>query len=263
MALPHRYVFVAGLHRSGTSLVARILGNHPQIASIENAPVPENEGCYLQGGIPHTALHGIPGEFATDPVQHLVEGCAFDTLETQQRIEHDWSNWFDSAKPWRVEKSPVNLTRMRLYQNLFPTAQFIVVKRNPLKLAAAMAKWSQQSTEALIRYALDAYALADDDLRYLHAAMVVHYEELVEHPQQVAKALYAFLGLDCVELAEPIHDGNADYADHAIGDRGLRERLLAAGYDPDGSLQRSGITCRHPLRAVREAVESAFSASPD
>ena len=70
----HRHIFVAGLHRSGTSLIARLLAEHPDIAAITDAPVPESEGCYLQGAIPHAARHGVPGHFATDPEQHLVEG---------------------------------------------------------------------------------------------------------------------------------------------------------------------------------------------
>ena len=72
--LPHRYLFVAGLHRTGTSLLARMIAAHSQISAIENAPVPEDEGAYLQGAIPHTALSGRPGHYATDPAQHFVEG---------------------------------------------------------------------------------------------------------------------------------------------------------------------------------------------
>jgi hypothetical protein len=64
---PHRYVFVGGLHRSGTSLVAQLIGDLPGISAINATPVPENEGVYLQGAIPHTARHGMQMLFATDP----------------------------------------------------------------------------------------------------------------------------------------------------------------------------------------------------
>ena len=79
----HRYVFAGGLHRSGTSLAARLMGALPGVAAIEGAPVPENEGVYLQGAIPHTARHGQPMQFATDPDQHLIEGCAWDRLDVR------------------------------------------------------------------------------------------------------------------------------------------------------------------------------------
>ncbi len=139
---PPRYVFVAGLHRSGTSLVSRLLGGHPDVATIAGSGAPEEEGAYLQGAIPHTARSGIPGEFAFDPAQHLTEGGAYDTLEVRRRIRLDWAPWFDPARPWRLEKSPVNLLRTRLYQQLFPMAHFVLVVRHPLAVTRATAKWS-------------------------------------------------------------------------------------------------------------------------
>lgn len=140
--MSHRYIFVGGLHRSGTSLVARLLAGLPGVGAVEGAPVPENEGAYLQGAIPHTARHGVPGRFAHDPDQHLVEGCRYDTRGTRDRMEADWAPWFPAGTGWRVEKSPVNLLRMRLYQQLFPTSQFVVVVRHPVAVARATAKWT-------------------------------------------------------------------------------------------------------------------------
>ena len=108
-----RFVFIAGLHRTGTSLLAKMLAQHPAVSAIAGAPVPEQEGCYLQGAIPHTARHGIPGHYATDPAQHFTEDHPLNTMETRDRLRSDWEGWFDGAKPWWLEKSPVNLTRMR------------------------------------------------------------------------------------------------------------------------------------------------------
>jgi hypothetical protein len=148
----HRYVFVAGLHRTGTSLLARMIGAHEDVSAITNAPVPENEGCYLQGAIPHTALDGIPGEYATDPAQHMTERHALNSLETALRIEAEWAPWFDPDKPWRLEKSPVNLTRLRLLQGLFPLSHFVIVTRHPAIMAQALAKWSQRPAQQLSAY---------------------------------------------------------------------------------------------------------------
>ncbi|HBQ53794.1 MAG TPA: sulfotransferase, partial [Erythrobacter sp.] len=159
-----RFVFVAGLHRTGTSLLARIIAAHPAVSAIENAPVPENEGCYLQGAIPHTALDGRPGHYATDPLQHHTEQSPWNTLETQRRLLSDWGGWFDPDKPWWLEKSPINLTRMRLYQQLFPTAQFIVILRHPQLMAAALGKWVTDEPAALLRYGIDAYDTVAQDL---------------------------------------------------------------------------------------------------
>ncbi|MEE4201936.1 sulfotransferase family protein [Erythrobacter sp.] len=253
----HRYIFIAGLHRTGTSLIARVIGSHRDVAAIEGAPVPENEGCYLQGAIPHTAKDGIPGAYALDPAQHRTETDPLNTLATKERLEAEWGVWFDPAKSWRVEKSPVNLTRMRLLQALFPLAQFIVVTRHPLFMAQALQKWSDDSAVNLARYGARAYRLMLDDLDYLHAAMVVRYEDFVARPDAHTRAFEAFLGVDQGMEAGEVRDGNTDYK-IGTSPQGEVPRL---GYDGDGTAQPIDTVVRHPLRAVREATLAALRAN--
>ncbi len=256
-----RYVFVGGLHRSGTSLLARMIGAHPQVAAIENAPVPENEGVYLQGAIPHTALHGRPAHFATDPAQHLVEGGRYDTLETRRRLEADWAPWFDASKPWRVEKSPVNLTRMRLYQQLFPLSHFIVILRHPAAVAGAMQKWTDRSREELVDHWLAAHRQLAGDLPYLHAVLVLRYEDLVTAPAACRAALAAFLSLPApLPAAAPLRNGNTDYADAPPLSPEQARAAADWGYGAalDGP-HRPFAHIAHPLRAVREAVAAELA----
>ncbi len=248
----HRYVFVAGLHRTGTSLVAKLIGSHPQIATIEGAPVPENEGCYLQGAIPHTARDGVPGHFATDAAQHMTEGHPLNTLETKLRLEHEWGRWFVREKPWRVEKSPVNITRMRLLQALFPLAQFVVVTRHPLFMAQALQKWSDEPVDKLARYGVSAYRHMLSDVQHLHWAVVMRYEDLVARPRVYAQGLEAFLDLTPAEMAlRDIRDGNADYRPMR-SDAGTIAEL---GYGDDGEIEKYQALVRHPLRAILEKTQ--------
>ncbi|KLE35933.1 sulfotransferase family protein [Aurantiacibacter luteus] len=258
--IPHRYVFVAGLHRSGTSLVAQLLAQHPAIAAITGAPVPENEGCYLQGAIPHTARHGIPGHFATDPAQHHVEGCALDMLATRERLEADWNPWFPAGAAWRVEKSPVNLTRMRLLQSLYPLAQFVVVTRHPAFVDLAMRKWGIGPEDAFSGHWRAAHDTVMEDLTYLHAAMVLRYEDLVSDPECHVAALWAFLGLDPVapDVAH-VRDGNVRYREDAASHDAAYEAL---GYATGGRTESSPPIVRHPLRQVREATLAALASPP-
>ena len=113
-----RFVFVAGLHRTGTSLLARIIAAHPAISAIENAPVPESEGCYLQGAIPHTALDGRPGHYATDPLQHHTEQSPWNTLETQRRL-------YDLGIFSRVDVSLQNPGSSEPYKNILLQLRFL------------------------------------------------------------------------------------------------------------------------------------------
>ena len=245
MTLPHRYVFVGGLHRSGTSLVSRLLSEHPDISGISGAPVPENEGCYLQGAIPHTARHGVPCQFATDPDQHLVEGSQFDSLHTRIRLEADWAPWFDPEKPWRIEKSPVNLTRMRLYQSLFPLAQFIIVVRQPQYVAAAMRKWTDIGDAAVMQYWGHAHELVREDLSFVHNWLIVRYEDLVRDPLAERKRMFAFLDLDLCPSKLSVEDGNARY-----------DELISTFNDKIAfAYAKSFRGGRHALRAIDEAVQ--------
>lgn len=255
-----RYVFVAGLHRTGTSLLARMIASHPDVRAIEGSPAPEDEGCYLQGAIPHTALHGRPGHYATDPAQHHVEGDPYDTLATRERILADWDRWYEPGGIWRVEKSPVNLTRMRLYQQLFPVAQFVIVLRHPAVMAAALAKWVNDDPGTLIDYALDAYDTALRDIAFLHAALVLRYEDLVAHDP--TPALWQFLDLPVGPQPLEVRNGNADYPD--LPDMSARqvERAGRYGYGADGAIADFAPPVRHPLRTVREATMDALRSEP-
>ena len=255
----HRYLFVGGLHRSGTSLLTRLVAAHDAVTTISDAPVPENEGCYLQGAIPHTAQHGRPMHFATDPRQHLTEGHPLDRLETRLRLEHDWNRWFDGDRPWRVEKSPVNLTRTRLYQQLFPLSQFVLIIRHPEAVAAAVAKWVDGPAHQLIDHWLDAHSQMQQDLSHLHAAMVIRYEDLVASPAAVVNSVHAFMALSPSRMDATVRDGNLDYGSAPRMTPSQAERAAAWGYGPGLEVRPVGPRLSHPLRSVRTAAEDAWT----
>ena len=253
---PIRHVFVGGLHRSGTSLLARWLEAHPEVRGLSGAPVPEGEGVYLQGAIPHTARHGIPGAFAEDDAQHLVEGGSYDSLEVRDRLRSDWEPWFAPGGTWRVEKSPVNLLRARLYQQLFPTAQFVFLLRHPVASARAVARWSDRGEPALLAHWEAAHRRLVGDLPYLHAWLVVRLEDLAAAPEVEMGRVFAFLGLDPVPSPDPVTAGdNEGYlAGGPAAPIGPMGHLF--GYR-DGEPWPVAPSCHcgaHPLRSVREAI---------
>ncbi|WP_371158196.1 sulfotransferase [Jannaschia sp. 2305UL9-9] len=257
----HRYLFVGGLHRSGTSLVARLIAGLPGVAGIEGAPVPENEGAYLQGAIPHDALSGRPMHFATDPEQHLTEAHPLNRLETRLRLEADWAPWFGPGA-WRVEKSPVNLTRMRLLQQLFPLSQFVVILRHPEAVAGAVAKWVDAPAPALIDHWLGAQARMAADLDRLHAVMVLRYEDVTETPEATRAALGAFLSLSASPGSgdEAITNRNGDYAGAQRMTPAQAADAARWGYRPGLGVDADWRpVLRHPLRAVRMATQAALS----
>ncbi|MEI2612689.1 MAG: hypothetical protein V9G20_28950 [Candidatus Promineifilaceae bacterium] len=63
----HQFIFIGGLHRSGTSILFKTLRDHPQISGFYNTQVPEDEGQHLQTVIPPAKAFGGPGCLVSTP----------------------------------------------------------------------------------------------------------------------------------------------------------------------------------------------------
>ena len=62
----HKFIFICGLHRSGTSLLYKILKSQKNISGMENTGVIEDEGQHLQTVFNAANKHGGPGKFGFD-----------------------------------------------------------------------------------------------------------------------------------------------------------------------------------------------------
>ena len=253
-----RYIFVGGLHRSGTSLIARAIASHPLVETIAESPAPENEGVYLQGAIPHTARDGQPGVFAFDPVQHLTESSRFNTLDTLRYLETQWDPWYPHKLPWRVEKSPVNLLRARLYQQLFPSCVFVFVVRHPVAVSMATLKWSDKSLRELLAHWQAAHALLQEDLTYLHRWIIVRYEDFVLDPDTQLMRIAALAELaDFAQFSEEASDRNAAYLAEAP-ELILAPTATAFGYSTGSA--SVGSMCisagRHVYNSITRLIEN-------
>ncbi|TMM15238.1 MAG: sulfotransferase [Actinobacteria bacterium] len=77
-----RFVFIGGLHRSGTSLVHEILKAHPEVSGFTNTGAPEDEGQHLQSVYAPSSAHGTFGTFGFDPDAHLTEESPLATPQS-------------------------------------------------------------------------------------------------------------------------------------------------------------------------------------
>jgi hypothetical protein len=207
----HKFIFVCGLHRSGTSPLFRILRDHPQVSGFANTGVPEDEGQHLQTVFPSALKYGGPGHFGFSPEVRLTEESELITAENRARLWTEWSKYWDLGRPYLLEKSPPNLLRTRFLQAIFPNSYFIVVTRHPIAVSLATRKWARSSLSSLIEHWLHCHALFERDRPFLRKALVVKYEDLIESTEVEFSRISEFLGLAPSSCAGLNRDGNERY----------------------------------------------------
>ena len=201
----HRLLFVAGLHRSGTTQLHASLATHPEVSGFTGTGAPHDEGQHLQDVYPTARAHGGPGRFAFDPAAHLTEASDLVAPEAAARLFGQWSRHWDTSRPVLIEKSPPNLIRMRFLQALFPSARFLVIVRHPVTTALATTKlattrlmrrtFRSADLAGTLEHWFAAHRIFLDDLPQVREVRVVRWEDLRDDPDRTFGAIAEFAGL--------------------------------------------------------------------
>ena len=100
--------FLAGHHRSETSLMHEILKEHPQISVFSNAGFPEGEGQFLQDVSPAAKNYGGPGKYIFDERVYMNEAHDLSSKESAISVMDKWSQYCDMSCDCLIEKPAPN-----------------------------------------------------------------------------------------------------------------------------------------------------------
>lgn len=218
MVSTSRFVFVGGLHRSGTTPLARELADHPDISGLTGTGVPEDEGQHLQDVYPRLRAHGGMGRFALSPRAHLT---AEDVRpDTRERLLSAWTPYWNLDAPLLLEKSPANLIMGRYLQAAFPESALVVVIRHPVVTALALQKWNptiiarngrrRATMSTMIANWVRAHDLLAADAEHLSRLHVLRYEDLVADPAGQLAPVGTLLALSRPPTGASIKGGHND-----------------------------------------------------
>jgi hypothetical protein len=191
----HKFIFIAGLHRSGTTVLADCLSEHPQVSGFAGTGLPKDEGQFLQSVYPLAWKYGGPGKFGFFEEMHLTETSELLTEENKEKISCEWGQYWDLSKPFLLEKSPPNILKTRFLQAIFPDSYFIIILRHPVANAYANQKWSETGIYSLFEHWLACHKIFDQDKQHLKNVLVLKYEDFVKDPDDYLQKIYGFLDL--------------------------------------------------------------------
>jgi len=195
------------MHRSGTTLLASALSSSGGVSGLSNTNVRMGEGQFLQDVyLPGYEMGGVTG-WAFDERAYLTEKDAHPSWQTRE-LWDSWSPYWDLSAPVLLEKTPLNITKTRFLQALFPHASFVIITRHPLTQALAIMKWYPdipgklgRRFDLLFEHWLRAHEALRADVGHLDDVTIVRYEDITRDPVAVATYLDDRLNLT-VDKAE-------------------------------------------------------------
>jgi hypothetical protein len=212
-------VFVAGFPRSGTTLLAAILGRHKEIASLPECHFFDDVSVRLKGSIlrPAESVDSILNNSRLMDLE-LVRSCKEDIVVRSKGSlpclikEISLAERRRTGKKYVVEKTPENLLHVEEIFNQDNAARVICLIRDGRSAVYSNVKveWAHDNYS---RHSAEWQFYVDEALRlkeqYPDKIMLLRYEDLISYPENTVKELCKFcdvdysesmLGSDCVDV---------------------------------------------------------------
>jgi hypothetical protein len=205
-----KFIFISGLHRSGTSLLYKILKEQDEISGLSKTNELEDEGQHVQTVYKPAYEFGGVGKFGFDIKARLDENSELINEINRKKLFKEWSRFWDLKKNILLEKSPPNIIRTRFLQKMFPNSYFINITRHPIATSIASKKWSKTSLDELISHWIKCHEIFNEDKKMIRNIINIKYEDLINNNEEILARLSAFLNLNIqpskIEIRKGIND---------------------------------------------------------
>ncbi len=182
------WLFVLGVNNSGTTLLARLLAAHPEIAGLPD------EGHRLTRALRRPWLVGEGRLWANELERYRLDPGR--DAEVARECRDDWSPFAEPGARYLVEKSPPDTVRLPWLRRHFRPGRFVSIVRRPHAVCEGIRRRIGADLEAAAAHWSRANAQLLDDVRDERPELLaVRYERLCADPAAVLEEIRGFLGL--------------------------------------------------------------------
>ena len=267
-----RLIFLIGSMRSGSTMLARMIGAHSAVHSPAEP--------HLVTPLAHLGYYAKVEKAAYEP--HITQQAMRELVPALPKGEADYldamraltDTLYDrllephraDGRSWLLDKTPAYALVLDFLAKLYPGAKYVVLTRNPMAVWSSFVEsFFDGDHESAYRHnpMLERYVpaigrfLREKPVDFVH----VRYEELVQAPEENAQRICDYLGL-------PFEAGMVDYGDQAGGRtktaRGLGDPIQAGkesrptttslakwAQELEGAVRQDRPVRRHPRPALR------------
>ena len=196
-------IFVVGHPRSGTTLLATVLGRNSDLAMPPETQMLIEQKHLLRGKLTEDDMARIlANKRVADLALHSVDVLRH-FAETDSSLKEAFTTILDRYRAQKGksrvgEKSPMHLEHAETLLDWFPDAKIICIERNGADVLASMMRmpWSHRNFAKHVFAWVSAASLARDlERRFSHSFRLVSFERFTSAPEKEIRAICGFCDL--------------------------------------------------------------------
>lgn len=196
VALPHVPIFIVGMHRSGTTLLERMLSGH---ADVGDAGETRAFDAQIELAIDRSLPNGLDAM--------AVKSLASADFDEIARGYARHVPWLSRGRPFFTEKLPLNFWNIGMIARAIPQARFIHLVRDPMDtcfsnlrtLFAGVATYSYVQDELAGFFRAYRAMMAHWSEVLPDRVLDVRYDDLVAEPEATLQRVLEHCGLQGIE----------------------------------------------------------------